>query len=1017
MRGVVVYVRVLGPIAAGIGEHDLTALRSQVSAGVLAHLVAADGRWLTPEAVIDAVWDEAPSTARNAVQVAVSRLRKQYGADLVLSSKFGYAIDPALVRSDLDTAAACVAAARESLADGRPDEAARHAASAIETFVGEPFQGLASHAADAARHRAYDLLNSARELSARALLASAKPDLAAAAIEPLCAADPLDERAQVIRMEAMAAAGRLGAALASYHELRAELADQLGVDPSPATQAAFESLLRATPPVPATGRPIADQRTLGLAPSRATAYQTRAVQHSLPTAGTTVLTGASGTGKTQIAAGAFAESTRRLRIWVSGGSRAAIVSAYADAAEEVKRVDTSRPAKERAQRFLGWLASTSEPWLLVLDDVVDPADLRGWWPPESRHGLVIVTTQRRVAELFGDGRAVFDVGHYTPEESLAYLRARLGAGPGEAPDQLVGLAEDLGHHPLALGLATAVIIDAASTVGEYRDLLATSPLSTSLPDDIRADGYAGSLETAWTIAVERADRQTDGVAHRLLDILSVLDPAGAPEALLDTSTIQDHLYGRVDDPPQVRSQARHRARAVLRTLHQASLTDHDPSLEPRAIRTHALNGRLSRERAEPAGVITALRLAALALVEAWPGLPASALAESLRGNAAVVEALDAQLDDAALWRADADRLPTLIVVHARSLVDAEQFGAAIPYLREQRARCAEHFGEVHLETIGLDNEIARVRSLSGGATDARSDLAARLAQLTRALGEDHPGTLLTATTLASIGIEIGSPSVAIDELEALVPRLEMILGSDDERTLAALEALANAYGEAGDGPAATRVYADVIERWREKVGDDHRRTVILRADHAYWLGHIGEAATSMAELERLLTQMERVLGPRDPNTLRARNNRAYLMTDNAAAYEEFTRLLAVRMEVLGPDHSDTLATRGNLANRRGMMGDAAGAARDFAAVIADQERAIGEENRFTLLCKGYLARWLIEAGDLDGGVALGERTMADLTRVLGADHPYSLRIAGYLPRTGGDGSAAHPSGGSDEAAP
>lgn len=36
-------------------------------------------------------------------------------------------------------------------------------------------------------------------------------------------------------------------------------------------------------------------------------------------------------------------------------------------------------------------------WLIVLDDVTDPADLNGLWPPASPHGRILVTTRRRDA--------------------------------------------------------------------------------------------------------------------------------------------------------------------------------------------------------------------------------------------------------------------------------------------------------------------------------------------------------------------------------------------------------------------------------------------------------------------------------------------------------------------------------------------------------------------------------------------------------------------------------------------
>jgi hypothetical protein len=61
-------------------------------------------------------------------------------------------------------------------------------------------------------------------------------------------ADPLDEAAWRALMTAQVAAGAPAAALAAYEQLRATLADELGTDPAPETQALHLSILRGVPP-------------------------------------------------------------------------------------------------------------------------------------------------------------------------------------------------------------------------------------------------------------------------------------------------------------------------------------------------------------------------------------------------------------------------------------------------------------------------------------------------------------------------------------------------------------------------------------------------------------------------------------------------------------------------------------------------------------------------------------------------------------------------------------------------
>ena len=82
---------------------------------------------------------------------------------------------------------------------------------------------------------------------------------AAAAAAALVAAEPLRERAVAVLIRALVAAGRPAEALQAFARLRAELAEQLGTDPSPELRRLHEQVLRQelnpAPSAPAAGRP------------------------------------------------------------------------------------------------------------------------------------------------------------------------------------------------------------------------------------------------------------------------------------------------------------------------------------------------------------------------------------------------------------------------------------------------------------------------------------------------------------------------------------------------------------------------------------------------------------------------------------------------------------------------------------------------------------------------------------------------------------------------------------------
>ena len=89
-------------------------------------------------------------------------------------------------------------------------------------------------------------------------------------------------------------------------------------------------------------------------------------------------------GKSQLAA-AFAESLWHAReldllVWIQATSRAAVLSGYAAAMATATGRDQASSCESVAAQFVTWLGETSRPWLVVLDDLADPADLDGLWP-------------------------------------------------------------------------------------------------------------------------------------------------------------------------------------------------------------------------------------------------------------------------------------------------------------------------------------------------------------------------------------------------------------------------------------------------------------------------------------------------------------------------------------------------------------------------------------------------------------------------------------------------------------
>ena len=257
-----------------------------------------------------------------------------------------------------------------------------------------------------------------------------------------------------------------------------------------------------------------------------------------------VLTGIGGVGKTQLAADyartALLSGGVDVLVWISASSRSAILAGYAQAGVEALGADARDP-EQAAREFHAWLEPKAgqKPcrWLIVFDDVTDPADMRGWWPPASPRGHVLVTTRRREAALTGAGRHLVNVGLFTPQESSAYVTAVLTAHDRQEPTEHINsLAADLGHLPLALAQAASYIIDADLTCDSYRQLLADRirKLADLLPEpDALPDGQAATVAATWSLSVERANQlRPTGLARPMLHLAAFLDPNGIPATVL-----------------------------------------------------------------------------------------------------------------------------------------------------------------------------------------------------------------------------------------------------------------------------------------------------------------------------------------------------------------------------------------------------------------------------------------------------------------------------------------------------
>ncbi|QHA09336.1 tetratricopeptide repeat protein [Streptomyces broussonetiae] len=721
-------------------------------------------------------------------------------------------------------------------------------------------------------------------------------------------------------------------------------------------------------------------------PPRALSFQHRAEVDQLRTAadggGTAVLTGTGGVGKTQLAAdharNAWDNGSVDVLVWITASSRSEITDGYAQAGVEVLGADPTDP--ERAAReFLAWLEpkATLKPcrWLVVLDDLAAPADLRDLWPPSSPRGRTLVTSRRRDAALTGAGRCLVRVGLFRPWESAAYLTEMLAAhGRAEPADQINGLATDLGHLPLALAQAAAYVIDATLACADYRQLLADRmrkladllPEPGTLPDD-----QATTVAATWSLSIERADQlRPAGLARPMLQLAAMLDPNGIPSTVLASPPVLTYLaefrIGASLGQTHTQQVTGQDAVGALSALQRLNLIEHSPNVPHRAVQVHQLIQRAARDAMPAADRDVAGIAAATALIAAWPETERdTALAQALRAN---TEALTRHAEDSLYQLGDfddeLDGVHPVLFRTGESLGEAGQIDAAIKHMQHVLDTAGAHLGRDHADTLHAAHDLAHWLGESGDFAGAASAYKRLLKQETRALGCKHTTTLDTGVSLAYWLMKSGDAVGAASTYKRLLKPMTQARGPDHPHVLNLRHNLAWCQGEAGDAVGAAAALERLLEQELQVLGSEDPLTLNTLGALARWRGEVGDHAGAVAALESVVDQKLRVIGPDHPDTLSARHSlgrwRA-IAGDIAGATADLENLLVDRLRVLGPDHPHTFATRSNLANLRGRAGDPVGAAEATAELLGQMLRVLGADHPHTVRTRDALAYWRTKA--------------------------------------------------------
>jgi DNA-binding SARP family transcriptional activator/DNA-binding XRE family transcriptional regulator len=256
-----VTVNVLGPLA--VARRGAPVVIASIARQRLLGLLALESdRYVSVGEIADVIWGERlPGQWRNRVHAHVGQLRQllepgrpRRASSVVLPHHSdGYRLSLPEDCLDASRFRRHLAAAGEAALLPDPLSAARHYEEALSCWRGPILDGtdgaLAVRPAAEALHRA----RVAGTLAFADLAATlGAHDRATLWLQAVAGEEPMHEGVQSRLMRALAHQGQQERALLLYGELRARLAEELGVDPAPETQAAYGEVLRmgSAGPVP-----------------------------------------------------------------------------------------------------------------------------------------------------------------------------------------------------------------------------------------------------------------------------------------------------------------------------------------------------------------------------------------------------------------------------------------------------------------------------------------------------------------------------------------------------------------------------------------------------------------------------------------------------------------------------------------------------------------------------------------------------------------------------------------------
>jgi tetratricopeptide (TPR) repeat protein len=595
---------------------------------------------------------------------------------------------------------------------------------------------------------------------------------------------------------------------------------------------------------------------------------------------TQVVYGLGGVGKSELAL----QYTSRHRAdhgltwWITAVDPGQIEAGLATLAGRLwPQVPLAGTTSDAAEWAIGWLQA-HDGWLLILDNVEDPADIEPLLG-QLGSGHVIVTT--RIDDDWSRIADPMRLDILDADAAVELLAARTGRRGSEDLVALARITKELGCLPLALDQAAAYITAQRVTPLDYAERL------RQYPAKLYAAGSGGNAQRTiarlWDVHIA-AIKAASETAADLLNVLSWYAPDAIPRVMVGGNA------------PRAETDE---ALAMLARYSLITLTED-------AVTIHRLLQAIILKRAEKASRAMALDWLTSILpddpdrdVACWP---------MLRDVAPHAEALSVrfpQTEQPELLGFTQNQMAVFLNTqgdHLRALA----LGCSALEIYEAV------LGPDHPDTAACLGNLAVTYWALGRAKDAVPMAHRALGIAEATLGPNHPDIAARLEVLAVTYRMLGRAKDAVPLGQRALRIAAATLGPDHPDLAIYLGNLAAIYWELGRVEGALTL----AERALQTADPDHLDTSILLGNLAAMYRESWRAGDALRLEERALRIVETTLGPDHPLIATRLGNLASMYRDQARAADALPleeRALRVTETALGPDHPDTAIRLDNLA--------------------------------------------------------------------------------------------------------